>query len=311
MTTQELLAKVRRVEIISRNISRHLFSGQYQSTFRGRGMSFSEVRDYQYGDDVRNIDWNVTARTGEPHVKVFEEERELTVMLLVDTSASTVFGTKIQSKRDLQTLVAAVLGFSANTNNDKVGLLLFSDRVEKFIPPKKGRGHLLRILRELILESDGAPEATPAQTATGASNVRHAVGTSRNPGTNLNAALDYLNRLMRKRSICFVLSDFLTDDYTDTLRQTARRHDLIGIQIYDPVEAELPDVGVLRVRDPETGRTGWVDTTDAATRDHFSRIFQRFSDDYRQEFTRAGAGTIRIGTHEEYTKALLSYFRSR
>ena len=303
MTTQELLAKVRRIEIISRNISRHLFSGQYQSTFRGRGMSFSEVRDYQYGDDVRNIDWNVTARTGEPHVKVFEEERELTVMLLVDTSASTLFGTKIQSKRDLQTLVAAVLGFSANTNNDKVGLLLFSDKVEQYIPPKKGRGHLLRILRELIADSvmeSGSPEPD-----------RREAGASRYTGTNLNAALEYLNRLMRKRSICFVLSDFLTEGYTDTLRQSARRHDLIGIQIYDPVEAELPNVGVLHVRDPETGGTAWIDTTDAATRAHFGRVFQEATEQYRQQFTRAGAGTIRIGTNEEYTKALLGYFRSR
>ena len=285
MTTQELLAQVRRIEIKTRSISRHLFSGEYHSAFKGRGMSFSEVRDYQYGDDVRNIDWNVTARTGDPHVKVFEEERELTVMLLVDVSGSTYFGTRTQSKRHLQTLLSAVLGFSAGNNNDKVGVLFFSDKIEKFLPPKKGRSHMLRIIRELLdLEPTGV-------------------------GTDLGAALDYLNNLVKKRSICFVLSDFQTDNYLDALRQTARRHDLIGIQTYDPAERELPKVGLIPFHHPETDQTGWLDTDSSRVRYEYRDRFDRFTRDFEQQFQRSGARTLRVRTDEDYVGALLRFFR--
>jgi uncharacterized protein (DUF58 family) len=242
METSELLKKVRKIEIKTKGLSKHIFSGEYHSAFKGRGMSFSEVRAYQYGDDVRNIDWNVTARTGEPHVKVFEEERELTVMLLIDVSRSSFFGTVNQLKNELMTEICALLAFSAINNNDKVGVLFFSDRAEKFIPPKKGRQHILRILRELI---DFHPE---------------------NAGTDIGEALRFFNNIIKKRSICFILSDFLTRGYEDPLRIAARRHDIVAVNLIDPREEELPDVGLIRAADAESGQVRWIDTSSAKVR---------------------------------------------
>jgi uncharacterized protein (DUF58 family) len=229
MDTRELLKKVRKIEIKTKGLSKHLFSGEYHSAFKGRGMSFSEVREYQYGDDVRSIDWNVTARTGNPHIKIFEEERELTLMLLVDVSPSCFFGTIDQFKHEVITEICAVLAFSATQNNDKVGLLLFSDDVELYIPPKKGRSHILRIIRELIHHEPQGKQ------------------------TNLAIPLRYLNNVIKKRSIAFVLSDFITNGYDEALRIAAKRHDVIGVMVYDRHEKELPDAGLLDVRDRESG----------------------------------------------------------
>ena len=240
--TAELLKKVRKVEIKTRGLSKQIFSGEYHSAFKGRGMSFSEVRSYQYGDDVRNIDWNVTARTGEAHIKVFEEERELTVILLIDVSKSSFFGTGDQMKNDMITELCAVLSFSAINNNDKVGVLFFSDQIEKFIPPKKGKTHILRIIRELL---DFEP-----------------VGKE----TNIGMALEYFNNVIKKRCICFVLSDFIADGYDTALRIAARRHDLIGMHIYDPTEKQLPNLGLIRVVDAETGKLHYLDTSSAKVR---------------------------------------------
>ena len=287
METTELLRRVRRIEIKTKGLSRQIFSGEYHSAFKGRGMSFSEVRGYQYGDDVRNIDWNVTARSGEPYVKVFEEERELTVMLLVDISKSSFFGTQNQLKSDLITEICAVLAFSATNNNDKVGLLLFSDRVEKFLPPKKGRGHILRIIRELI---DTKP-----------------VG----GGTDIGVALTHFSNLVKKRSICFLLSDFLTTGYEQPLRIAARRHDLIGMHLFDPRERELPAVGLLRARDAETGKTEWIDTDSKRVRKRYAAWYEHNVNYYTQAFRKSGAATLSVETTDDYTKALLRFFQSR
>ena len=249
MDTTELLKKVRKIEIKTKGLSKQIFSGEYHSAFKGRGMSFSEVRDYQYGDDVRNIDWNVTARTGSPHVKVFEEERELTVMLLIDVSKSSFFGSVKQTKNEINAEIAAVLAFSALNNNDKVGVLFFSNKIEKYLPPKKGKQHVLRIIRELInLE----PE---------------------NNGTNIGMALEYLNNLIKKRCICFVLSDFLTKDYEAPLKIAKRRHDVVGIHIIDPREEAIPNVGLIRAVDSETGDTRWIDSNSKSVRENYSNWF--------------------------------------
>src|SRR3954470_6019200 len=237
MTTAEILKKVRRIEIKTKGLSNHIFAGEYHSAFKGRGMSFSEVREYAVGDDVRSIDWNVTARSSTPHVKVFEEERELTVMLLVDVSASSLFGTHGRSKREMITEIGAVLSFSAATNNDKVGVIFFSDKVEGFIPPKKGRSHILRIIRELIaLEPKGVS------------------------GTQLSAALEYLNNVLKKRTITFILSDFISAPYETPLQLAARRHDVVGVQVYDRADRELPDAGIVQVADAESGELMWIDS---------------------------------------------------
>ncbi len=287
MDTTELLKKVRKIEIKTRGLSRNLFTGGYHSAFKGRGMSFSEVRVYQPGDDVRTIDWNVTARTGEPHVKIFEEERELTVMLLVDISASSFFGSTGQSKKEVMTEICAVLAFSAIANNDKVGLLLFSDRVELFIPPQKGRQHSLRLIRELVnLEPAGR-------------------------GTNLAAALQYARNVLRKRSVCFILSDFLTADYEAPLRIFSRRHDCIGLHSWDIRERTLPDVGLVRVADAESGSISWVDTSDAAFRKAYTRRFEERTQMTRSLFGRAGADFLSIPTTDSYAQALLRFFEQR
>lgn len=287
METSELLKKVRKIEIKTKGLSRHIFSGEYHSAFKGRGMSFSEVRNYQYGDDVRNIDWNVTARTGEPHVKIFEEERELTVMLVIDVSQSSFFGTVHQMKNEILTEICAVLAFSAINNNDKVGVIFFSDRVEKFIPPKKGKQHILRIIRELI---DFHPEGRK---------------------TDIGKALEYLNNVIKKRSICFLLSDFLVKGYEDPLRIASRRHDIIGVHIIDPREERIPNVGLIRAFDAESGQSKWVDTASDRVREAYAEWFSDNNQYFKQTFLRSGADTVSIYTNESYVNALLRFFKKR
>ncbi len=287
MDTSELLKKVRKIEIKTKGISNELFSGEYHSAFKGRGMSFSEVRDYQFGDDVRNIEWNVTARTGTPHIKVFEEERELTVMMLVDVSPSSFFGTKMQLRKDLITEICAVLSFSAINNNDKVGLVLFSDEVHLYIPPKKGKKHILRIIRELI---DQEP-----------------IGSY----TNIEVALQYFNNLVKKKSICFLLSDFYAGSFDQALQVVARKHDLIGMHIYDPFEKSLPKAGLLRVEDAETGRIMWVDTNDPKVRSQHSRMFEEKEQALSSLFAKSGADIINLDARESYIVALHRFFKKR
>ncbi|MBK6933212.1 MAG: DUF58 domain-containing protein [Saprospirales bacterium] len=287
MQTTDLLKKVRKIEIKTRGLSSHLFTGGYHSAFKGRGMSFSEVRLYYPGDDVRAIDWNVTARAGEPFVKVFEEERENTVMLLVDVSGSAVFGSHTQFKEEYLTELCAVLAFSAIANNDKVGVLLFSDRIELFIPPKKGKQHILRIIREILT-------AKP-----------------RGRGTDLAGALRFIHNVLKKRSVCFLLSDFLADGYDDVLRVLARRHDCIGIHCWDPLERDLPDVGVLRVADAETGEQVWVDTTSTQLRRQYLYTFETHRANTQTLFRRAGADFLSLCTNQPYVRALLRFFAQR
>lgn len=250
-------------------------------------MSFSEVRSYQFGDDVRNIDWNVTARTGDPHIKIFEEERELTVMLLIDFSRSAFFGTVTQMKNEIITEICAVLAFSAINNNDKVGVLFFSNKVEKFIPPKKGKQHILRIIRELI---DFEPEGQ---------------------GTDIGSTLEFFNNVVKKRSICFILSDFLTSGYEFPLRVAARRHDIIGVNIIDPREEKLPNVGLIRAYDAETGQVQWLDTGSAKVRHQYEAWHKTHLDYFKSIFGKSGADTINIRTNESYVNALLNFFKKR
>lgn len=287
MDTTELLKKVRKVEIKTRGLSRHLFTGGYHSAFKGRGMSFSEVRIYQPGDDVRAIDWNVTARTGEPHVKIFEEERELTVVLLVDVSGSSFFGSTGQSRQEVMTEICAVLAFSAIANNDKVGVLLFSDQIELFIPPQKGRQHTLRIIRELL-------NLNP-----------------KSRGTDLAGALQYARNVLHKRSVCFILSDFLSLNFEAPLRVFSKRHDCIGLYTWDPRERVLPDVGLLRVANIESGTTGWVDTTDPVFRREYTRRFDERVQATREMFGRAGADFLHFPSTQSYVQALLQFFEQR
>ena len=287
METSELLKKVRKIEIKTKGISNELFSGEYHSAFKGRGMSFSEVRDYQYGDDVRNIEWNVTARTGIPHVKVFEEERELTVMLLVDVSPSSFFGTKAYLRKDLITEICAVLSFSAINNNDKVGLILFADEVKLYIPPKKGKKHILRIIRELI---DVKPSGDH---------------------TDVSSALQYFNNLVKKKSICFLLSDFYADSFDRALQVVARKHDLIGMHLYDPFEQSLPKAGLIRLQDAETGQTFVVDTLDPKTRADHEAAFQKKQDDLTSLFSKSGADIISLDARRSYITALHRFFKRR
>jgi uncharacterized protein (DUF58 family) len=287
METKELLQKVRKIEIKTKGMSKHLFSGAYHSTFKGRGMSFSEVRNYFPGDDVRTIDWNVTARTNEPYIKVFEEERELTAVLLVDVSRSSMFGTTSQMKSEFITEISAVLAFSAIQNNDKVGVIFFSDKVEKFIPPKKGKQHILRIIRELL---DFRPESN---------------------GTNLGVAIRYLNNVIKKRSIAFILSDFLTEGYDNALRVAAKKHDIIGLRIYDPRDETLPNIGLVRMADAETGRKLWIDTASKPVRDKYESFNKNLVNNFKTLFSKAGKDTVSIRTDESYEKALLGFFKGR
>lgn len=287
MDKATLLKKVRLIEIKTKGLSQQLFSGEYHSAFKGRGMSFSEVREYQYGDDVRNIDWNVTARMDHPYVKVFEEERELTVMLLIDVSRSAFFGTRDQMKASLITEIAAVLSFSAINNNDKVGVILFTDRIEHFIPPKKGRSHILRIISDLL---ERKPEGS---------------------GTDIGAALEYFGNVVRKRSIAFLFSDFYSPDYTRPLRIVARKHDLIGVRIYDKAEQQLPAVGLVRMVDAETGRLKWMDTGNKHMRNAYVKRYEDHVRSFSRRFSMVGADTISIATGEAYYSALHAFFNKR
>jgi len=287
MDTKELLKKVRKIEIKTRRLSDHIFGGEYHSTFKGRGMTFSEVRQYQYGDDVRNIDWNVTARTNEPHIKVFEEERELTMMLMVDVSGSELFGTVGQFKNEVVTEIAATLAFSATQNNDKIGLILFSDEVELYIPPKKGRYHVLRIIRELI-------EFHP-----------------KSKNTNLAEALKFLSSVMKKKAIVFVLSDFIANDYDHTLKIAARKHDVTGIRVYDKHEETIPNLGMVQMQDEETGELILVNTASKKVRMNYGKFYQEKVNYYKDSFTKAGAGVIDCRADESYVKKLLGYFKRR
>lgn len=288
METSELLKKVRKIEIKTRGLSSQIFSGEYHSAFKGRGMAFSEVREYIPGDDVRTIDWNVTARFNTPFVKVFEEERELSVVLLVDVSASKAFGTRSQLKQDMVTEICAVLAFSASQNNDKIGVIFFSDRIEKFIPPKKGRSHILRIIRELI-------EFRP-----------------QSPGTDLETALKYLTNVIKKRSIVFLVSDFLSKPvYGDALKIANKKHDLVALRIIDKAEQDLPAVGFIKLKDNESGRVAWIDTTDKSFRKKFIANQLRFEDELRDLLNRSGVDTARIYTHEGYIKPLMNLFKNR
>lgn len=287
MDTKELLKKVRKIEIKTRRLSDHIFGGEYHSTFKGRGMTFSEVRQYQFGDDVRSIDWNVTARYNEPFVKVFEEERELTMMLLADISGSELFGTTNQFKKDIITEISATLAFSALQNNDKVGLILFSDEVELFIPPKKGKSHVLRIIRELL-------EFSPKSRA-----------------TDISGALKFLTNIMKKKAIVFVLSDFIAEDYGHTLKITGNKHDVTGIRVYDAREEEIPNLGVVQMMDAETGKLRLVNTQSGKVRVAYERFHRERLEYFRDSFTKAGCGVLNCRVDESYVKKLLGYFKQR
>jgi uncharacterized protein (DUF58 family) len=283
----ELLKKVRKIEIKTRGLSSNVFAGQYHSAFKGRGMAFSEVREYQFGDDIRNIDWNVTARFNHPFVKIFEEERELTVMLVIDVSGSRNFGTVMRTKRELITEIAAVLSFSAIQNNDKIGAILFSNKIEKFIPPKKGRTHILRIIRELL-------EFEPEETT-----------------TNVSEALRYLTNAIKKKSISFLISDFISPNFDDAIRIASRKHDLIALQIYDPREVEIPPVGLVKLQDAETGEWKWVDTSDNLTRKAYSTWWNNRQQQLMQTFRKCGVDNASIRTNDDYIKPLINIFKKR
>lgn len=288
MDTKELLKKVRKIEIKTRRLSDHIFSGEYHTSFKGRGMTFSEVRQYQFGDDVRAIDWNVTARYNEPYVKVFEEERELTMMLMVDVSGSESFGTQNSFKKDIVTEIAATMAFSATQNNDKIGLILFSDEIELFIPPKKGRSHVLRIIRELI-------EFKP-----------------KSHKTNLSQALKFLSGVIKKKAIVFVISDFMTDDiYEQTLKIAGKKHDLTGIRVYDAREEKMPNLGMVNMLDAETGETLLVNTGSKSVRLEYEKYYQEKIKYFKETFSRCGSGTVNSRVDESYVTKLLGYFKSR
>ena len=287
MIPKKILQKVRRIEIKTRGLVNDLFGGEYHSIFKGRGMTFSEVREYNPGDDIRLIDWNVTARTGSPFVKVFEEERELTVFLVMDISSSGEFGSASQLKRDYGAEVASVLGFSAIKNNDKVGLILFSDRVEKYIIPKKGKSHVLRVIRELLYT---VPKGSK---------------------TSIKVALDYLLKVAKRKCVVFLISDFLDDSYLRSLKIANKKHDLITIQLLDPVELELPDMGLLKVEDPETGETFWIDTSSQKSMKQLRKEIGIKQSNFRKEMKKSGIDLISISTDEDFVDPLMSFFKSR
>ncbi|MBN2523756.1 MAG: DUF58 domain-containing protein [Bacteroidales bacterium] len=287
MDTTELLKRVRRIEIKTKGLSQQIFAGEYHSAFKGKGMAFSEVREYQYGDDIRNIDWNVTARFNHPYVKIYEEERELTVMLLIDVSGSREFASQERLKKNLITELAAVLSFSAISNNDKTGAILFSDKVEKFIPPKKGRQHILRIIRELI---NFEPE---------------------NRGTNIHEALEYLINAIKKRSTAFLISDMLDSNYEDALKICSRKHDLIALRIFDQREAELPNIGLIRMKDAETGKQKWIDSSDKKIRSIYNENWQRRNKETDEILNKHGIDYACLATHLDYVKPLMQLFKKR
>jgi uncharacterized protein (DUF58 family) len=287
METTELLKKVRAIEIRTRGLSRQIFSGEYHSAFKGRGMAFSENREYQHGDEIRTIDWNVTARLGHPYVKVFEEERELTAIILADVSGSEDFGSGEQLKRQLITELSAVLAFSAIQNNDKIGVLLFSDRIEKFIPPKKGKTHILHIIRELL---DFKPEGR---------------------GTDIALALDYLNRVVKKRSICFIVSDFIGEGFDHALRITSRKHDVVALHVEDRGEMQLPNAGWLQIRNAETGHLQWINSSRKSVRKALHTEYLERKSRLKELFGKAGVDHITLKTDSPYVKPLMTLFKQR
>ena len=288
METSELLKRVRKIEIKTRGLSKNIFAGEYHSAFKGRGMTFSEVREYQYGDDIRNIDWNVTARHNRPYVKIFEEERELTVMLMIDVSASRNFGTISKLKKNQITEIAAVLAFSAIQNNDKIGVIFFSDKIEKFIPPKKGRTHILHIIRELI---DFYPE---------------------DKQTDIEQALKYMTNSIKKRCTCFVISDFIDEhDFAHALAIANRKHDVVALRVYDPRENQLPPVGMMYLRDAETGEQMWVDTSDKKLREAYEKYAFVREKELDAIFKRSGVDVANIRSDEDYVRALITLFKKR
>ena len=287
MNTKEILKKVRKIEIKTRRLSDHIFGGEYHSTFKGRGMTFSEVRQYQFGDDVRAIDWNVTARYNEPYIKVFEEERELTMMLMVDVSGSELFGTSEQFKKDTITEIAATLAFSAIQNNDKVGLILFTDEIELFIPPKKGKSHVLRIIRDLI-------EFKPKSRK-----------------TDIAQAFKFLSNVMKKKAIVFMLSDFMTEGYENTLKIVGNKHDITGIRVYDKHDEEIPNLGMVPMLDAESHQVQLINTSSKRVRKNYKANALRLADYYYSSFKKGGAGTIDTRVDESYVKKLLGYFKHK
>jgi len=287
MDTKELLKKVRKIEIKTRRLSDHIFSGEYHTSFKGRGMTFSEVRQYQYGDDIRAIDWNVTARYNEAHVKVFEEERELTMMLMVDISGSESFGSKNQFKKDIVTEIAATMAFSATQNNDKIGLILFSDQIELYIPPKKGKSHVLRIIRELI-------EFQPKSSK-----------------TDVSQALKFLSGTQKKKAIVFLISDFMSEEYENTLKIASKKHDITGIRVFDIREEKLPNLGMVPMLDAETGETQLVNTGSKAIRLAYEKEYQNKVNYFIETFRKSGSGVVNTRVDESYVTKLLSYFKSR
>lgn len=288
METSEILKRVRQIEIKTRGLSNNIFAGEYHSAFKGRGMAFSEVREYQYGDDIRDIEWNVTARFNKPYIKVFEEERELTVMLLVDVSGSLNFGTQVQMKRDMVVEIASTLAFSAIQNNDKIGVVFFSDHIEKFIPPKKGRKHILFIIRELL---DFKPESQR---------------------TDVGQAVEYLTRVIKRRCTAFVLSDFMdTKDFRTPLTIANRKHDVVAIQVYDRRIAELPNIGLIKVRDAETGFERYLDTSNKTVRQAQSAWWKERQAYLRDTFTRSNVDSVSVRTDQDYVQALMSLFAQR
>lgn len=287
MDTKELLKKVRKIEIKTRRLSDHIFSGEYHTSFKGRGMTFSEVRQYQYGDDIRAIDWNVTARYNEPYIKVFEEERELTMLLMVDVSGSESFGTKNQFKKDIVIEIAATMAFSATQNNDKIGLILFSDEIELYIPPKKGRSHVLRIIRELI-------EFKPKSNK-----------------TNVNKALKFLSGTQKKKAIVFVISDFIDEGYEQSLKIASKKHDITGIRVYDIREEKMPNLGMVSMLDAETGQTQLINTGAKSVRLNYEKYYQDKVKYFKETFSKSGSGVVNTRVDESYVTKLLGYFKSR
>ena len=287
METSELIKKVRKIEIKTRGLSKNIFAGEYHSAFKGRGMTFAEVREYQFGDDIRSIDWNVTARFGHPYVKVFEEERELTVVLLIDVSGSREFGTVSHLKKDIFTEVAATLAFSTIQNNDKIGVIFFSDKIEKFIPPKKGKKHVLQIIRELI---DFQPESEK---------------------TDIAGALRYFTNAIKKSSTAFIISDFIDKNFEKELIISNRKHDVVALQVYDIRETELPDVGMVKLKDAESGERIWVDTSNKRLRTTYKHAWGESQLALQKSFTKSGVDLVSMSTSEDYVRALMKLFKMR
>jgi len=287
MNTTELLKQVRKIEIKTKGLSNHIFAGEYHTAFKGKGMAFSEVREYQTGDDVRAIDWNVTARYNNPFVKVFEEEREMTVILLIDISKSGKFGTEEKSKKEIATELSAVLAFSAIQNNDKVGVIFFTDIIEKFIPPKKGKSHILRIIRELLAFEP------------------------QNNATDIGVALEYFSSVIKKRSVCFLLSDFLDKDFTRPLQIANKKHDIVAVRIHDKREENLPNVGMIKMVDAESGLSSWIDSSSKKIRMQFADKYKNKAEKLNQDFLLCGVDHININTAESYIKPLINFFKQR